>query len=68
MVSLPPEIETALKTMLTQYGLRFGAFDMIVTPDGEYVFLELNPNGQWLWIETITGAPMSRAIADLLAG
>jgi hypothetical protein len=41
---------------------------MIVTPDGGYVFLELNPNGQWLWIELITGAPITDAIVALLVG
>ena len=40
--------------------------DMIVTPLGEHVFLELNPNGQWLWMELITGAPMAEAMAGLL--
>jgi D-alanine-D-alanine ligase-like ATP-grasp enzyme len=39
---------------------------MIVTPSGEYVLLEVNPNGQWLWIEHITGAPIADAIAEEL--
>lgn len=39
---------------------------MIVTPKGDYVFLEINPDGQWLWIERLTGLPISEAIADLL--
>jgi hypothetical protein len=38
-----------------------------VTPRGEAVFLELNPNGQYLWIELITDAPLSQAMVDLLA-
>lgn len=68
MVDLAPAVEAALRRMLAAYGLPFGAFDMIVTPEGEPVFLELNPNGQWLWMELITGAPMAEAMADLLAG
>ena len=68
IVDLDPTVEAALRRMLAQYGLHYGAIDMIVTPDGEYVFLELNPNGQWLWIELITGAPMAEAMTDLLAG
>jgi hypothetical protein len=39
---------------------------MAITPDGKYVFFEINPNGQYLWIEDITKAPISEAIADLL--
>jgi len=37
------------------YGLNFGAIDLIVDPDGEFFFLELNPNGQWAWIQQATG-------------
>ena len=66
IIELDPMIEAALKRMLAAYHLRFGAFDLIVTPTGETVFLELNPNGQWLWIELITGAPMAEAMFDLL--
>ena len=47
-------------------GLSFGCFDFIVTPSGEYVFLECNPNGQWLWVELETGLPISQAIAEFL--
>jgi hypothetical protein len=39
---------------------------MILTPDGRYVFLEINPSGQYLWIEDNTGLPISSAICDLL--
>ena len=52
--------------MVRDAGLLYGAFDLIVTPEGEHVFLELNPNGQYLWIELITGASLSEAMADLL--
>ena len=47
--------------------INFGAIDMILTPEGEYVFLEVNPNGQWGWIEKLTGMPISQAIADVLS-
>jgi hypothetical protein len=66
IVPLDESVEAALKKMLKQFGLHYGAFDMIVTPEGEYVFLELNPNGQWLWIELITGAPLTDAMVRLL--
>lgn len=39
---------------------------MILTPDGRYVFLEINPNGQWAWIEETTGLPISEALIELL--
>lgn len=39
---------------------------MIVTPTDEYVFLELNPNGQCGWIEQATGMPLFHTLALLL--
>ena len=40
--------------------------DFIVTPSGDYVFLENNPFGQYLWLELETGVPLTDAIIDLL--
>jgi D-alanine-D-alanine ligase-like ATP-grasp enzyme len=51
---------------LKHLGLNFGCFDFIYTPLCEYVFLECNPNGQWLWIEHETGMKISDAIAEAL--
>ena len=64
--SLPDTISTFCKQFLTKMNLHFGCFDFIVTPNGEYVFLECNPNGQWLWIELETGLKISTAIAKAL--
>src|SRR6267378_1479094 len=32
-------------------GLAFGCIDLIVTPEGEHIFLEVNEMGQFLWVE-----------------
>lgn len=63
---LPKEISVKCQEYLRMMGLNFGCFDFIVTPSGEYVFLECNPNGQWLWVELATGLKISEAIADFL--
>lgn len=63
---LPKEISGKCQEYLRLMGLNFGCFDFIVTPAGEYVFLECNPNGQWLWVELATGLKISGAIADFL--
>lgn len=63
---LPSSVENALREMIHRFGLHYGAIDMIVTPDDRYVFLELNPNGQYLWIEELTGMPITDALCDLL--
>lgn len=66
IITLPDDISVKCIDFLKRMRLNFGAFDFIVTPQGEYVFLECNPNGQWLWIEMKTGQKISEAIADEL--
>ena len=51
---------------MRRLGLRFGALDFVVTPDDRWIFLEINSNGQWAWIEDATGQPVAAAIADAL--
>ena len=63
---LPDDISEKCIRFLEKMRLNFGAFDFIVTPSGDYVFLECNPNGQWLWIEMETGLKISEAIAYAL--
>ncbi|WP_314958461.1 hypothetical protein [Bradyrhizobium cosmicum] len=64
---LPPSFEAACIAFVRASGLVFGALDFIVTPDGDHVFLEINPSGQWGWIEDATGARITEAIVDSLA-
>ena len=63
---LPGEIAAKLTALLQELGLVYGAVDMIVTPNGEYVFLEVNPNGQYYWLEQMTAAPLTANLARML--
>ena len=65
---LPTEIEKKCLQLTQRMGLEFGAIDLIRTPDGEYVFLEINGNGQFLWAEELSGVNVSDSLACLLAG
>jgi glutathione synthase/RimK-type ligase-like ATP-grasp enzyme len=47
--------------------LEIGGIDLIVTPEGETVFLEINAAGQWKWIEDATELPIASAIARRLS-
>ncbi|KTD22287.1 Glutathione synthase/Ribosomal protein S6 modification enzyme (glutaminyl transferase) [Legionella lansingensis] len=49
--ALPLELEHKLRKFMHKMGIVFGSFDFIVTPEGQYVFLEVNEQGQFLWIE-----------------
>jgi glutathione synthase/RimK-type ligase-like ATP-grasp enzyme len=63
---LPGEVEEKCRELLTRLGLVFGALDLIVTPDGRYVFLEVNQMGQFLFVERWTGMPLLDAFAEML--
>lgn len=64
--TLPPDLESACLRVLEHYGLSYGALDLIRRPDGAYVFLEINANAQFLWIQDLTGMPLREALADML--
>ncbi len=64
--TLPAEVEEGLLRLQKQAGLRYGAIDMRRTPDGRHVFLEVNPAGQWRFVEEVTGQPITAAMARLL--
>ena len=63
---LPADIQRKILRLMKTFNISFGAIDMILTPAGEYVFLEVNPSGQWGWIERLTNMSISKSIADLL--
>ncbi len=63
---LPEHIEDQCLKLVKSYGLAFGAIDLVRTPNSGYVFLELNPNGQWAWIEAITQQPISMKLIEVL--
>lgn len=49
--SLPEQVATKCFAFMLKMGAVFGCFDFIVTPEGEYIFLEMNEQGQFLWQE-----------------
>ncbi|MBO0802111.1 MAG: ATP-grasp ribosomal peptide maturase [Nocardiopsaceae bacterium] len=65
-VTVPEDAARGTRALMRAFSLRFGAFDFLVTDDGGWVFLEVNPNGQWAWIEQATGMPIAAAISDAL--
>ena len=63
---LPTEVASSLQALMSELGLIFGAVDLICTPSGEHVFLEVNPGGEWGMLERDLGLPISQAIAKAL--
>jgi glutathione synthase/RimK-type ligase-like ATP-grasp enzyme len=66
--SLSADQETMCRAMLAKLGLKYGAVDFLRTPDGELVFLEINPTGEWAWLEDRLGFPMRDAFIQFFFG
>jgi hypothetical protein len=66
--TLSADIERMCREMLGRLGLVYGAFDFLRTPEGELVFLEVNPTGEWAWLEDRLGFPMRDALIQLFYG
>lgn len=64
---LPAVISDRCLALCRHFGLAFATFDFAVAPDGDHVFLEIDPHGEWSWIADLTGLPIAGALADLLA-
>jgi glutathione synthase/RimK-type ligase-like ATP-grasp enzyme len=65
--TLPEETIAGLRALMNRLGLVYGAIDMRRTPDGRHVFLEVNPSGQWLFVEQATRQPIAACLARRLA-
>lgn len=63
---LPEEVVKKVQLMLAELGVVYAAVDFIVTPDGDYVFLEVNPGGQFIWMQHDLGLDLSTCLAELL--
>jgi glutathione synthase/RimK-type ligase-like ATP-grasp enzyme len=64
--SLPNELIEGLKSLMARLNLEFGCVDLVRTPMDDYFFLEINPNGQWLWLDDKLGFGISDSIAAWL--
>lgn len=62
----PSEVEEQCTVLMKHLNLRYGAIDLVCDQQGKLWFLEISPNGQWAWIENLTGYPIAAAIVDEL--
>ncbi len=66
LITCPKDVLMRCYQMMDDFSLVFGAFDFIITPEGQWIFLEVNPNGQWLWLEQNLGLDISKRIVEYL--
>lgn len=67
-IELPSAICDLCIVITKYFKLKYSAIDLILSKDGQYYFLEMNPNGQWAWIEQLTDYPIRDAIIEALLG
>lgn len=67
MIECPTSILEKCRKMLLDFELTFGAFDFIVNEKNEWIFLEVNPNGQWQWLESALNIGISGKIIEYLS-
>ena len=65
-ISVSQNVKDFCSKMLKHYQLHFGVFDFIKSINNKDVFLELNPNGQWLWLELKSGFNLTKIVAENL--
>lgn len=58
---LPKEMTSRCIALVRELGLVYGAIDLVLTPKGEYYFLEINPSGQWAWLQDLCELPIAQA-------
>jgi hypothetical protein len=65
---LSSEVQAICRAMLEKLGLRYGAFDFVRTLQNDLIFLEVNPTGEWAWLEDRLGFRMRDAFIQLFFG
>ncbi|MGN1152899.1 MAG: hypothetical protein ACI4S3_02640 [Candidatus Gastranaerophilaceae bacterium] len=63
---IPKNIENMCIALLKRFNLNFGAIDMALTQNGKFVFFEINPNGQWAWLDKQLHLNIAGEITNLL--
>ena len=62
---LPPAVTISLKRMMDRLELRYGGIDLIES-EGSFFFIEVNPTGEWYWLQSNTGIDLCGAIVGVL--
>lgn len=64
---LSDDIQSKLSAFMNLIDMNCGSIDMIYSPDGDYIFLEVNPVGQFHWLDKNCNYFLEREIAKCLS-
>jgi glutathione synthase/RimK-type ligase-like ATP-grasp enzyme len=65
-IDIPNRISDKIISLLQEFNIKFSSIDLIQGNDNEYYFLDLNPNGQWAWLDKYFDHGISREIYKYL--
>ncbi|KIX21405.1 hypothetical protein SY27_06745 [Flavobacterium sp. 316] len=65
---LPSDIENKLLELMDVYQINYGAIDIIVTPDGQHYFLEINSAGEFYWLDLLVDGAITTQLSKVLLG
>ncbi len=60
-INLPDDVTRGISKLMANYRLRFAAIDMVVSSNNDWYFLEINPNGQWAWLDSSAGTNIAES-------
>ena len=66
LIKIPDDIELKILKFMALLKLSYGAFDFIIDNKGNWIFIEINPSGQFAWLEIATGDELIEALINLL--
>ncbi|MFE1394734.1 ATP-grasp ribosomal peptide maturase [Nocardiopsis alba] len=66
VVAIPADVQEGLKRYMKTFGLVYGAADFVISPQGDWTLLEVNPNGEWGWLAESCALPIARSLGTLL--
>lgn len=67
-MSLPSQVESSIHEMNACFNLKMAHYDFIETTDGDFYFLEVNPGGQWGWLQERLNFPIAQQLIKQLMG
>jgi len=66
LINIPNKLKVLINRLIKSYRLRFAAIDFVVDKRGKWYFLEINPNGQWAWLDIEIGTDIGGLILSSL--
>lgn len=65
---LPLDVKNKILEMMDVYQINYGAIDIIVTPEKDHYFLEINSAGEFYWLDKLVDGAITTHMAKVLLG